>query len=126
MTTHISEAVEAIKSEISRLEGVLKVLENGAATTAAPGRMPALAAAKPVKTTKSGKRRKRRSSSEVLAQAEEMVAFIKSKGKAGARTNDIVAKFGKVLPSIKAFIDSKVDSKLKTTGAGRSTIYTVE
>jgi hypothetical protein len=124
MTNHILKAIYEIKSEITRLEGVLKVLEYGS-TVAMPA-IAALPAAKPVKTTKSGKRRKRRSSAEVQAQAEEMVAFIKSKGKGGARTNDIVAKFGKVLPSIKAFIDSKVDAKLKTTGAGRSTIYTVD
>jgi hypothetical protein len=126
MPNHISAAVAAIKSEITRLEGVLSTLENGSMTPAPAARMPApVSSYKPAKA-KPGKKRGRRPSMVVKEQAEAMVDFVRSRGNSGATTAQIVDKFGKVLPSIKAFIESKVDVKLKKTGAGRATVYFVD
>jgi hypothetical protein len=125
MANNILDAVSAIKAEISRLEGVLGTLQNGQMEVAPVSRMTTPPAFKPAKA-KPGKKRGRRPSLEVKEQAESMVDFIRSKGSTGATTAQIVDKFGKVLPSIKAFILSKVDVKLKKTGAGRATVYFVD
>jgi hypothetical protein len=125
MKNHISEAVTAIKSEIARLEHVLAALGDGAVPTKAPvavSRMPMETSANAAKPPR---RRKRRSSYDVKKQAQDMVDFIQSKGKTGATTAEIVKRFGKVLPSIKAFITPKVDAEIKTIGAGRATVYVI-
>jgi hypothetical protein len=84
-------------------------------------------AIKPVKTAAGKPKRTRRSSEAVKAQAMEMAAFVKSKGKEGATGKEIAAKFGPVLPSIKMFVNERVEPafKIKSKGAASKTVYFV-
>ena len=130
---NISDAAALIKAEISRLQGILSHLEDDAVAAMKSGYESVAKAlsSKPTQKAKSpvvkkGKRT-RRSSADVKAQAMEMVAFIKSKGKEGVAGKEISAKFGPVLPSIKAFINGKVEAahKVKSKGAASKTVYYV-
>ena len=70
-------------------------------------------------------RKRRRSTEECEAQAAEIVAFIKAAGKDGVGGGDITAQFGKIAPSVRAFLEKYSDAKIKTTGNKASMRYTV-
>jgi hypothetical protein len=68
---------------------------------------------KPHKPTRA---RGRRSPEQVTKQAHEMLAFIKKAGDAGVSGKEINSKFGKVVGTTKAFVESRTGEKVKTTG----------
>jgi hypothetical protein len=61
-------------------------------------------------------KRKRRSRVQLDEMAAGIIAFIKGKGKAGARGKEIKAKFGNLLPSVNAWLKTYSKLKVKTTG----------
>ena len=70
-----------------------------------------------------GERQARRSTADLKAQAEEVVDFLKVKGREGAKATEIKAKFGKLSPGVKPFIEKHTDYKIKTEGAKAGTVY---
>jgi hypothetical protein len=64
---------------------------------------------------RSGKR-KRRSREELNALAQEVVSFIREKGKAGAAAKDLQVQFGPLVPSVNAWLKLYSPVKVKTTG----------
>jgi ElaB/YqjD/DUF883 family membrane-anchored ribosome-binding protein len=114
--------INSLQAEIDRLQEELDrvVGRNGSPATrrTAPK---AESGPKPAR-----KRRGRRSSEEVNAQAREMIEYIRSKGREGATGKEITQKFGKILPSIKEFLNSRdAGAKVKTKGAASNTVYFV-
>ena len=71
----------------------------------------------------SGERQARRSSEDLKAQADEVVDFLKVKGREGAKATEMKAKFGKLSPGVKPFIEKHTDYKIKTEGAKAGTVY---
>jgi hypothetical protein len=69
------------------------------------------------------KRQGRRSSEELKAQAEEVVDYLKTKGRDGAKAGEIKERFGKLSPGVKPFIEKHTDYKIKTEGAKAGTVY---
>lgn len=122
-TPRFQQAVDFIvrewHAEIKRLEGLIASVTGGTAPT--KGKK---AKAAP-KAKKSGKKRTRRSTEDMDKEALAIVAFVKSKGSAGAKGKEITAKFGPLLPSIKEHVNTRAVTKnaLKSKGAGSQTVY---
>jgi hypothetical protein len=71
-----------------------------------------------------GEKRVRRSKGELAKLGSQVVAFIRKSGKDGASGAEIKAKFGDLLPSIRAFLKSNVpDAKIRTSGKKAMTRY---
>ena len=70
-----------------------------------------------------GERQARRSSADLKAQAEEVVDFLKVKGREGAKAGELKEKFGKLSPGVKPFIEKHTDYKIKTEGEKAGTVY---
>ena len=80
-------------------------------------------ATKPVIHRAGGKRKKRTSSQALNKKALEVVNYIESRGKATA--SEILERFGKLTPSISAFLKGRTDRKVKHTGPKNKRVYTV-
>jgi hypothetical protein len=106
----VQSAISAGKKEVARMIKILDSLEdllhgsNGqaASSTASP--------------TPKARKTKKRTPEEVTEQAKNMLAFIKKAGDEGVSGKQINAKFGKVVGTTKAFIESRTGEKLKTKG----------
>jgi hypothetical protein len=98
---HLMSEVELIEGELTRLGGGRK------------GRRKITEEAIPQRRT--GKR-KRRSREELTAMAQQIVDFIKGKGKEGAAAKDLQRQFGPLLPSVNAWLKLYSPGKVKTSG----------
>ena len=68
-------------------------------------------------------RQARRSGEDLKTLAEEVVDFLKTKGREGARAGELKERFGKLSPGVKPFIEKHTDYKIKTEGAKAGTVY---
>src|SRR4051794_19718000 len=93
--------VDQINGEIDRLNGRARGRRKAEANE---GMMPS-------------RKRKRRSREELTAIAQEIVSFIRDKGKEGIVAKDLQAKFGPLVPSANAWLKAYSPVKVKTSGA---------
>jgi len=93
--------IDLINGELERLGGRRR------------GRPKSAEQASPKRTGK----RKRRSREELTALAQEIVSFIRDKGKEGAAAKDLQGQFGPLVPSVNAWLKLYSPVKVKTSGA---------
>jgi hypothetical protein len=62
-------------------------------------------------------KRTRRSRDELTAIAENVISFIRGKGKNGAAAKELQAQFGPLVPSVNAWLKNYSPVKVKTTGS---------
>jgi hypothetical protein len=111
----IVAAIAKAKAEVTRMVLIIDEMEKligidgipAAKTTTIKGKP----GSKPAKVEKG-----KRTPEQVNQQAKEMLAFIKKAGDGGVSGRDINAKFGKVIPTVKIFIEERTGEKLKTKG----------
>jgi hypothetical protein len=93
--------VELIDNELSRFEG----RRSGAKTVHDPA------------ATKRRGKRTRRSREELNVIAQNVISFIRGKGKDGAAAKELQAQFGPLVPSVNAWLKNYSPVKVKTTGS---------
>ncbi len=105
----LTAEIELIDSQITRFDGI---------GTGGKARKQETQEAEPASTRKKRRRGKRirRSREEIEALANEVVEFIKAKGKDGVSGTDIKARFGDLFPSVNAWLKNYSKAKVKTTG----------
>jgi hypothetical protein len=110
----IVAAIAKAKAEVTRMVLIIDEMEKLIGVDGIP------AAKSPIKSKpgpKPGKVTKgKRTPEQVNQQAKEMLAFIKKAGDEGVSGRDINAKFGKVIPTVKVFVEERTGEKLKTKG----------
>jgi hypothetical protein len=112
-----AKLINPLKKEIAWAKDKLETLQNMLAeitgTVSKSGR-PKGATAKP---------RTRTSSMELHKKANDIAAYIESHGKVEAK--EILEKFGKLTPSISAFLKGRTEKKVKFSGPKNKRVYYV-
>jgi hypothetical protein len=109
----IVQAISIAKAEVARMMRIIEDMEALIGEEA-----PAVANSTPTpRMTKTSRTKKgKRTPEEVNQQAKEMLAFIKKAGEDGVTGKEINAKFGKVVGTTRAFVESRTGEKVKTKG----------
>jgi hypothetical protein len=107
------QTLSMAKTEVAKMVRLIDHLEellgDGPSTTTATTK--AKPGPKPSKAKQS-----KRTPEQVNKQATEMLAFIKKAGEEGVSGREINSKFGKVIPTVKVFVETRTGEKLKTKG----------
>lgn len=126
----VRDRIDELERELEQLRAFLKDFAGGGTMhRRGPGRPPGSGARRPGRppgTARRGpgrppgstnkRRRVRRSSEDVNKQAHDMLSDIQGAGKEGIGGGELTRKYGMVRPTIKEFIESRTQAKLKMVG----------